>query len=667
MNSESICGFTSKGWPFLAQLFALLLFCSVFALADPSLPHLFSDHMVLQQGSEIHVWGTADPKEEIIVTLAGSSGSVAADSAGRWSVRLHALPAGGPFVLKISGKKTIVFKDVMIGEVWIASGQSNMTFSLADSASAEQELPKASYPNIRLLTVPRRESLEPQSDTFPASWQVCAPETAKEFSAVAYYFGRDLYRKLNVPIGIIESGWPGSAIEEWTTPEEAQRDPRISPALERWNNMQEGPLTVARQTFDLELDDFELIPAPNGVLKPLTVASFDDGIAHTAMGGDFSYSWRDGPETTFEVVSPGRSGSGFAIHLVGAIDAADGSRLTVHYRDGAAPVDLSAYSAFRFWVRGNGAYRLRSLQPSITDWDDYSSPTLQAGAQWTEVTIPFRDLKQDGWGVVKGFTPAALTGFSIEAMPASGSPRHFASGLYNGMMAPLMPYPFRGAIWYQGESNSGRGPEYHILLAAMIQGWRSASSQSDMQFGIVQLPNHGAIPDQPVESGWAETRESEMKVSQEVPGVGLAVTIDVGDPKDLHPHRKAEVGQRLALWALGDTYKQPIVYSGPIYKSMGVEQSKIRINFNNIASGLEAKGGELRGFAVAGTDHKFYWASAVIEGDSVVVSSPEVKNPVAVRYAWGDSPDCNLFNRDGLPASPFRTDTWPTPAWKQSD
>ena len=665
MNSSlRILTSAAKGPRATRWLFAFVIVCSTISFADPSLPHLFSDHMVVQHGREIRVWGTADPKEDIAVTLAGNTRTVAADSAGRWSVQLPSMPPGGPFLLKVAGKKTILIKDVMVGEVWIASGQSNMTFALSGSVGAEQELPTADYTNIRLFTVPRRTVSQPQADTQPASWQLCTPDNAKEFSAVAYYFARDLHRKLQVPVGIIESAWPGTAIEEWVPPAAADHDARLKPMLQYWNRSQGGHFDDSRQPFDLQFDDFELIPGPDSSATALTVANFEDGSARTTLGGDWSYNWRDASETTFEIVSPGRAGSGFAAHLAGAVDAADDSRVTVHYHADGSPVDVSSYAGIRFWARGNGMFRFRSLQPAITDWDDYSIAAIKASPEWTQVTIWFRDLRQDGWGVVNDFTPSAVSGFSIEAMPASGYPDRPASGLYNGMIAPLVKYPFRGAIWYQGESNGQRGPEYRVLLKDMIEGWRTASNQPDMQFGIVQLPNHGAIPTQPGESGWAEVRESELKTSQELPGVGLAVTIDVGDPKDLHPHRKAEVGQRLALWALGATYKQPIVYSGPIYKSMEVEQNKIRIRFTDIGAGLEARGGDLRGFAIAGADRKFYWASAVIDGDSVIVSSPQVSSPVAARYAWGDSPECNLFNRDGLPASPFRTDTWPTPVWK---
>jgi sialate O-acetylesterase len=233
-----------------------------------------------------------------------------------------------------------------------------------------------------------------------------------------------------------------------------------------------------------------------------------------------------------------------------------------------------------------------------------------------------------------------------------------ATGLYQGMIAPLLPYSFRGAIWYQGEGNAWRPKEYRKLLPALIDSWRAATHQPDMQFLIVQLPNHGAIPEQPAESAWAEVREAQLLTALHTPNTGLAVTIDVGDPNDLHPHRKAEVGQRLARWALGTTYKRKITYSGPLFESLEIAGNTARVKFTHIGDGLVARGGPLRGFAIVGADQKFHWASTQIEGDSVIVSSPDVPAPVAVRYAWADSPECNLFNADGFPASPFRTDDW---------
>lgn len=644
----------------MLQLFvvALMLWLPSICRGDPVLPYLLADHMVLQQGREIHVWGKADPGEKITVTLAEKTSSAPADAGGNWSIDLPAMSAGGPYTVTIQGKKTILLKDVMIGEVWIASGQSNMTFALIDSVGATEEIPKADYPQIRLFTVPKRIALNAQSDTLKAAWQICTPETAKDFSAVAYYFARELHRKLDTPIGIIESAWPGTTIEEWIDSKALQNLSGLKQIGDQEGHRAEMSPLGGRTRFDLEFDDFELIkdPASEGTL----FSNFDDGTSRNSTGGVWSYNWRDAPETSFELVAPGRDGKGFAARVSGTMDASDDTRLTARFKPDNSAADLSAYAGIRFWVRGNGSFRLRTLQPTISDWDDYGTDLFYASPDWRPVVVRFSVLRQENWGIVKDFTVQALTGFAIDSFPESGYPPRPPSGLYGGMIAPLEPYPLRGVIWYQGESNALGAYEYRKLLPALIQSWRASWSEGDFPFLIVQLPNHGAIPEQPSESAWSEMREAELLTAKQVSNTGIAVTIDVGDPKDLHPHRKAEVGERLALWALGTTYQKPIVYSGPLYQSMTVEGSKIRIRFTHVGNGLEAHdGGELVGFAIAGADRKFHWAIAVIEGESVVVSSPDVIRPLAVRYAWGDSPHCNLFNKHGLPASPFRTDDWP--------
>ena len=629
--------------------------------ADPSLPTLFSDHMVLQQGREIHVWGKADPAEQIIATLGEHSSRATADRHGNWSLHLPAMQAGGPFILTVHGKKEVVIKDVLIGEVWIASGQSNMTFSLDGSEGAATEVPKAYYPQIRLFTVPKKIAVTPQANTLPAHWEICTPDTAKNFSAVGYYFARAIQRKLNVPVGVVESAWPGTPIEQWIAPEVLRADPALRSTTAEWDGATAAQKNFAEQplAFHLEFDDFELVPVL-GQPESKVLANFDDGSSHLTTGGSFSYSWAEAPDAAFDLVSPGRGTSGFAARVAGKLDGTQDSILTATYKLDGSPEDLSAYAGIRFWLRGNGAFRFRSKQPTIKDYDDYATPVLQATREWRPITVPFRDLHQDGWGVVKDFTQDTLTGFALECLTSLEYPPMPVSSLYQGMIAPLLPYRFRGALWYQGESNVLGAHQYRKLLPAMIQNWREESEQKDLEFLIVQLPNHGAIPDQPGESAWSELREAELMTVEHGPDTGLAVTIDVGDPLDLHPHRKKEVGERLALWALGTIYKQPIVYSGPLYESMKIHGNEIRLRFSHIGSGLEARdSAALQGFAIAGADRKFRWADARIEGDTVIVSSADVANPKAVRYAWGDSPRSNLFNKDGLPASPFRTDDWP--------
>jgi sialate O-acetylesterase len=302
---------------------------------------------------------------------------------------------------------------------------------------------------------------------------------------------------------------------------------------------------------------------------------------------------------------------------------------------------------------------VRFLEPSITDWDDYATTLIGAEGDWHQVTIKFEDLHQEGWGVVQEFTPQMLTGITIESTTQLGFPDRPPSGLYEGMITPLLNFPIRGAIWYQGESNALRAFLYRRQLTAMIMGWRAAWRDPQISFLVVQLPNHGSIPDEPSESAWAELREAQFLIAKSVPNTGFAVTIDLGEPQNVHPPRKREVGQRLAYWALGSTYGQTIPPSGPLFESAEREGNRIVIHFSH-GEGLKTSDqAPPNGFSVAGEDRKFHWATAVIAGDSVIVSSPDIPNPVAVRYAWADSPHCNLVNAAGLPASPFRTDRWP--------
>jgi sialate O-acetylesterase len=656
------CGSVSRA---LRQLFrmaaALCMISCGLCWADPVIPTLISDHMVLQRGREIHIWGQADAAEKVSVSLAGHDATTAADASGNWSIDLPALPAGGPFTLAIRGNKEIVIKDVMIGEVWLASGQSNMTFSLGGAEGAATEVPAAYHPQIRFFTVPKKIALTPQSDTSPAHWELCTPDSAKNFSAVAYFFAREIQRKLNVPVGVIESAWPGTPIEQWIAPETLRADSDLKATVDQWDHAAPAVKGFAETPlpFNLEFDDFELIPAlPGSSAK--TLANFDDASSRLVTGGSFSYEWGDGPDSLFELVSPGRGGKGFAARVAGRLDGTQSSSLNASYKRDSSAVDFSSYEGIHFWVRGNGSFRFRSKQPTVTDYDDYATPLQKVSADWQPVAVRFRDLRQDGWGVVIPFSQDALTGFSIESLTTLEYAPMPVSSLYEGMITPLLSYAFRGALWYQGESNALQAHQYRKLLPALIKNWRDASHQQDLEFLIVQLPNHGAIPDEPGESAWAELREAQFLTMKNVPHTGMAVTIDVGDPKDLHPHRKREVGERLALWALGTTYQEPDEYSGPLFDSAKIEGSNVRVRFTHAGAGLEALGGaELQGFAIAGADRKFHWAQAQIEGDDVIVSSPDVPSPVAVRYAWGDSPRFNLFNKDGLPASPFRTDDWP--------
>jgi sialate O-acetylesterase len=643
----------------LFQVLFLLCILTNSAFANPSVPHLFSDHMVFERNVPIPVWGSADPGENIRVTLGDATRETVAGSDRRWSLALPGMPAGGPFLLEIRGKRTLEIKDVMIGEVWVASGQSNMTYALANAATAARTLPKANDPGLRFFTVPKRVSLTPQPDTLPAAWEICSTDTAKKFSAVAYFFARDLRDELHVPVGVILSAWPGTAGEEWTPPPPLYREPMLQPIVARWEarTAAEKSLAAGGGRFSLEFDRFELLPAAPGG-SPVRFSKFDSGSSEVSTGGTWEYSWQEAPDSRFSLVAPGSAGKGYAAKISGSFTGASDSRWEVRFHSDGATEDLSAFSGVRFQVRGDGSFFFQTLQPNITDWDNYSSKLQQVTPEWRPVTVWFKDLRQDGWGVEHDLTLDRLSGFSLWILPKRGFLPRPPSGLYEGMIAPLVRYPIRGAIWYQGEGNTRRAFQYRTLLAALIQGWRAAWREPDFPFLVVQLPNQGHS-EEFADSWWAELREAQLVTAETLQDTGLAVTIDVGEAANLHPPRKEEIGDRLALWALANTYGEKREYSGPLYESMRVEGNSIRLRFRHVGKGLELRGDSPTAFIVAGDDKKFHRAEARVDGDTIVVSSPEVASPVAVRYAWADSPPSTLFNKDGLPASPFRTDDWP--------
>jgi sialate O-acetylesterase len=473
--------------------------------ADVRLHGLFTDHMVLQRGMSVPVWGWADDGEEVTVTIRDQTRTARARD-GRWMVRLSPLKAGGPDRLTVKGRNQIQLEDVLVGEVWIASGQSNMEWPMRATHDADAEVAKTTNPQLRLYTVPKLRAIAPTNDVH-ASWSASSPSTTPNFSAVGYYFGRDLQKALGVPVGIIHTSWGGSPAEVWMSEAALTRNPR----------------------YEAEIVD--AYPAALDQYKAALAKLEKDKAEAKAAGREF---------------------------------------------------------------KGN--------------------------APWA----PWRPTE-----------------------------------LYNGMIAPLIPYGIQGAIWYQGESNAGRAEQYRSLFVDMIRNWRQDWGQGDFGFHLVQLAPFMAIKSEPGDSTWAELREAQWLSTRKLRNVGMAVITDVGDEKDIHPRRKEPVGARLAISALGITYGRKTVPAGPEYKSIKISGNKAVLRFRNVGGGLVARDGDLKGFAIAGSDRHFVWAGAHIEGDTVVVSSASVTNPVAVRFGWADYPVVNLWNADGLPATPFRTDDFP--------
>jgi sialate O-acetylesterase len=498
----------------LASMF-LMLATATLTWAEVKPSALFSDHMVLQSGMQVPIWGTAGPGERVTVTLNAQKQSAVAQPDGKWMVRLNGLEAGGPFQMTIAGNNSITIRDVLIGEVWLGSGQSNMAFTVSKKQASyagvineEQEIAAANYPQIRMFTGKSAKTYEPQSE-IQGEWLVCNPGNVPAFSAVGYFFARDLQNEIHRPLGILTLAFGASTAEAWIRRETLAADPLLKPMLDH---------------FDAAVRFYRANPAAPAEQAPKP------------------------PQT-------------------------------INARPGPPPQQQ-------------------------------------------------RDPVQD---------------------------QHYPTVLFNGMINPVIPYAIRGVLWYQGESIVG-GDEgvslYGHVLATLIQDWRKLWGQGDFPFFSVQLAALDNISNNP------RVREGQASVLS-LPNTGMAVTIDIGDPKNVHPSDKQALGERLTRIALAKVYDRKIEYSGPAYESMKIVGSSIQLSFSHLGGGLVAKDGPLKWFTIAGADRKFVPAEARIEGDTIIVSNAQITMPSAVRYAWDNYPEgCNLYNAAGLPAAPFRTDKW---------
>ncbi|KAA3619549.1 MAG: 9-O-acetylesterase [Calditrichaeota bacterium] len=623
---------------------------------------LFSDNMVLQQNQDIPVWGTAEPDGEVVVELLGQRKSTLVDSSGKWSVKLQPITAGGPHELLVSGENTTKLKNVMIGEVWICSGQSNMEMALAGNGKInnyKEEIANANYPNIRLIRAQRAKSTVPLDTINTTGWQECKPNTIPDFSAVAYFFGRHLYINLNVPIGLIHSSWGGTLAEAWTSAEALKTLPDFVDAVES--------LAADTVKFDEAMQIYE------AAMKNRKQKIIENDVGFRAGKYIWNASqldlsgWKNMQLPTIWEKAGHKNLDGVVWFrkTINIPKSMSGKDLTLHL----GPIndnDITWFNGIK--VGGlDGVNKLREYQ--------IPGSIVKTGANVIAVRV--FDMGNNGglWGeaeqlkiVDKSGQKISLAGhwkykigFNLNTLspePKSPNDPNRTTLLYNAMLHPLIPFAIRGAIWYQGESNANRAYQYRTLFPTMIKDWRTKWNQGDFPFLFVQLANFMKIESEPAESAWAELREAQA-MALELPNTGMAVAIDIGDAQDIHPKNKQDVGKRLALNALAKVYDKEIAFSGPIYKSMEKDGAKIRVQFSHTNGGLNSKGNTiLKGFAIAGADKKFVWANAKINGDEVVVWNAKIKNPVAVRYAWASNPVCNLYNGAGLPASPFRTDAW---------
>lgn len=638
--------------------FFFLVICLLVAVspvyADVIPNPLFADHAVLQQGIPLPVWGTAKPGETITVELGNQSVKTQAGADGTWKIVLQAMSAGGPYVLTISGNhQHIVYQDILIGEVWIASGQSNMERQLGLRAGQqpidqwEKEVANANYPSIRHFGVAQTKSYTPLN-TVTGHWKVCSPATVVQFTAVGYFFARSLHRSLKVPIGIIHSAWGGTPAEAWTSEVGLSNLPDFDGVSEQLHLLRTNP-EAAKKKYEADLEPW-FVNNDKGSVKG---SVWNDPMLDTSEWKTMSIPslWESAGEPNLNGVVWLRKEFNLPrvatqipteLHL-GMVDDIDTTWL-----NGVKLGMTAGYNVKRVYPIPAGVLKAGRNVISVRVLDTggggglWGEEAPQLFFKGTTAPTPF-DLG-GSWRYRVGLVLDHGPWPSASIKGDSSTP----TVLYNGMIAPLLTYGIRGVIWYQGESNVHREAQYRALFPALIADWRRAWGQGDFPFLFVQIaPYRDMTP---------ELREVQLRVMQETPNTAMAVTIDSGDAQDIHPTKKQPVGARLALAARALAYGEVVEYSGPIFQSMAIQGKSAVLNFSHLGGGLVAKNGPLKGFTVAGDDNVFYPAKAVIRGNTVVVTSPSVHTPMAVRYAWANVPEGNLFNKAGLPASPFRTD-----------
>lgn len=617
--------------------------------------------MVLQQKADVSIWGKAIPGKTIRIVASwdkSSTYSAATNEQGDWKVTLKTPEAGGPYTLKLSGDNTVVLENVLVGEVWLCSGQSNMEMRLREIQNAATEIKHAdSFPSIRLLHVAKEMSEIPLQDIKlqENGWQVCSSKSIVEFSAVAYFFARELQKYQHVPVGLINASWGGTFAEAWTSGKTLRNMPDFAEAVATLEANSVGKEELKQRSLD-KIEQWlvqlqELDPAYTKEQASWAQPRFD------------ASTW-----PTMRV--PGKW-EGELGNFDGIVWFRKEVDIPVNWQGKELELRLGA-------IDDNDLTFFNGVQIGHTEgWDqqrNYTVPSKLVRKGKATIAIRVHDMSSDGglYGQADQLFLAAkkqrinLAGewqyhpatdiSKLPPMPRQNNDHNQVTVLYNAMIHPLTSYTIKGVLWYQGENNAARAYQYRELFPLLISDWREQWGYR-FPFYFVQLANFRAIRNEPGESDWAELREAQtMALNHQ--NTGMAVIIDIGEANDIHPKNKQEVGRRLALQARAQTYGEQLTCYGPLYESHQIEGDKIRIRFKH-AEGLKTLDGKkLKGFAIAGLDHQFHWAEAVIESNEIVVWSNEVKFPLAVRYAWDTNPVCNLCNDANLPASPFRTDDW---------
>jgi sialate O-acetylesterase len=642
-----------------SKLLSVLLLwscCTASLFAQVTLPRLVSDSMVLQRDTKLKIWGWASKNEKITIRFAGKRASATADPDGKWFVSLPAMKAGGPYEMTITASNTITLRHILIGDVWFCSGQSNMVHYLElHKDRYADDIAKANYPDIRQFLIPTATNLQqPSENAAQGKWKSATGKDLSRFSVVAFFFARQLYEKYRVPIGIINASVGGTPIEAWTSEEGLKEFPELTNTIQKnkdtafVNETMRSAQLASRANAAKKMNDQGLTSLPKWY-DPEYIPTHWHTLNIPGYWEDQGIKDLDGVVWYRKEIEVPASMTGVPAKVeLGRIVDAD-----FLYVNGKLVGNTTyLYPQRRYQLAagvlkpGKNIFVIRVMNNGGKGGFVPDKPyQLTANGQ----AIDLKGYWQYKVGEVYNTSGNSGAQFSAQNQPAS---------LYNGMVAPAIQYSVKGFLWYQGESNTGKAEEYKKLLPALIGDWRKNWSQGDLPFLFVQLPNFMDVNYLPSESQWAMLREAQLQTLR-VKNTAMAVAIDLGEWNDIHPGNKKPIGERLALAAQRLAYNDnTVVYSGPVYQSAKLEDRKIRIMFDHVGGGLISNNGEaLSQFAIAGKDKKFVWAKALIENNTVVVWSDDIVDPLYVRYGWADNPDgLNLYNKEGLPASPFRTD-----------
>jgi len=645
-------------------LTGLFLFIFNACAAQIVLPACFTDNMVLQQQTKVNLWGAEAPGKNFTVVTSWNNKiyKVTGDARGNWKIKVSTPVYGGPYTITFNDGKITTLKNILIGEVWVCSGQSNMEMQLTgfygDVLNLDKELADAAnYHEIRMLKIDNKTSFTPLSNVqTKGGWAICDPQSVRNFSAVAYFFAKNLFLDKHIPIGIINSTWGGTVAEAWTSGSALKTMPAFAPFV---NAIEDG---LTQQKLDARYQ-----AEVGGWIDSINAKdpAFQQGKLLWAEPGFDDSAWQkmllpvyweqagvpdyDGTMWFRKKVNVPATWAGRDLKLnMGGIDDYD-----VSYFNGAEIGHTESFFYTRSYTISGSIVKAGENTIAIRVFDNGGLGGINKG--------PLKlSLASDTTGQINLAGEWAYHKANVLTQlpqpPAQSNSPNRPMLIYNAMINPILPYTIKGVIWYQGESNADRATQYRQLFPLLINDWRQKWGEGNFPFYFVQIANYAAT-EQPPAADWPALRDAQLSTLS-LPNTGMAVTIDIGDANRIHPQNKQETGRRLALIARAKTYGENIPFSGPIYKSQVIKGDKIELEFNHTDNGLLAKGDTLRGFTIAGVDKKFYPARAIISGNKVIVNSANVANPVAVRYAWANNPVCNLYNGVYLPASPFRTDDW---------